>query len=228
MSLPSPIVIAVDGPSGSGKSTASRNTAKALGFLHVDTGAMYRTVTWAVLNHGIAPDNKAAILALLGRMKVEMRVKERSVQWVVDGYCPEQEIRSPKTEAAVSAVSAIPEVRTWCVERQRETVRLGNVVMEGRDIGTVVFPQTPYKFYLTASAEARAQRRQRDLAALQHSQSVDQVAQNLIERDRKDSSRAHSPLKMAEGARLIDTSNNTVEQTAGAILASLREMGVTP
>lgn len=225
MSASKPIVIAIDGPSGAGKSTASRNTARRLGFIHVDTGAMYRSVTWAVLNHGVAPDDRAAVTALLPKLSMAMQVHDGSVQWWINGQYPEQEIRSPRTEAAVSAVSAIPEVREWCVARQRESVQLGNVVMEGRDIGTVVFPQTPYKFFLMASPEVRAQRRQKDLEALQHKQSVDQVVQNLIERDRKDSSRAHSPLKKADDARVIDTSHNTVEQTASEILKALREMG---
>jgi cytidylate kinase len=221
-----PIVIAVDGPSGAGKSTASRNTARHLGFVHVDTGAMYRTVTWAVLDHGIAPENKGSVVALLPKLQIEARVQNGSVQWWINGRHPEKEIRSPRTEAAVSAVSAIPEVREWCVARQREAVRLGSLVMEGRDIGTVVFPGTPYKFFLTCSPEVRAERRQRDLDALQHKQSVHEVVENLIERDRKDSSRAHSPLKKADDARVIDTSNNTVEQTAQQILAALAQMGV--
>src|SRR5689334_16532446 len=115
MSSSSAIVIAIDGPSGSGKSTASRNTARRLGFIHVDTGAMYRTVTWAVLNAGIAPEDKASVIALLPKLAIEPRVNNGSVQWWVDGRFPEQEIRSPRTEAGVSAVAAIPEVRSWCV-----------------------------------------------------------------------------------------------------------------
>ncbi|MSR64278.1 MAG: (d)CMP kinase [Verrucomicrobiae bacterium] len=227
MSSSQSIIIAIDGPSGSGKSTASRNTARRLGFVHVDTGAMYRAVTWTVLNHGIAPEDKLTVIGLLPKISVEPHVKDGSVQWWIDGTYPEQEIRSPRVEAGVSAVSAIPEVRAWCVAKQREAVNLGNVVMEGRDIGTVVFPDTPHKFFLTASAEVRAQRRQKDLERLQFKQSVDQVAKGLMERDRKDSSRAHSPLKMAEGATVIDTSNNTVEQTAEEIMAALRSHGVT-
>src|SRR5688572_14587902 len=119
MSSQSPIVIAIDGPSGSGKSTTSRATAKALKFLHVDTGAMYRAVTWAVLNRGVSPEDKAAIIALLPKLAIQPKVKDGGVQWWIDGQYPETEIRSPRVEAAVSAVSAIPEVRHWCVERQR-------------------------------------------------------------------------------------------------------------
>lgn len=222
MNADKPIVIAIDGPSGSGKSTAAKSTAKSLGFVHVDTGAMYRIVTWAVLKRGIDPEDKQAIVELLPKLKLEPLVKDGSVEWWIEGKHPEKEIRSPEVTAAVSPVSAIPEVREWCVAKQRQTTQLGNIVMEGRDIGTVVFPETPHKFFLTASAEVRAQRRQQDLEKLQYKQSVDEVVRAIVERDRKDSSRAHSPLKMAKGAHLIDTSHNTVKQTADEILNVLR------
>ncbi len=226
MSPQQPIVIAIDGPSGSGKSTAARSTARTLGFLHVDTGAMYRTATWAILQKGISPEDKSSVIGALPTISLEMRVQNGPVQWWVDGYFPEKEIRSPRVEAAVSVIAAIPEVRAWRVARQRETPRLGNIVMEGRDIGTGVVPKTPHKFFLTASAEVRARRRQQDLEKLKFNQSVDQVAQGILERDRKDSSRTHSPLKMAEGATVIDTSHNTVEQTAEQIMTALRRQGV--
>lgn len=221
-----PIVIAIDGPSGSGKSTAARSTARALGLVHVDTGAMYRLVTWAMLRRGIRPDDRSAIAAALPQLKLEARVVDGSVQWWMDGCHPEREIRSPEITSAVSPVSAIPEVRAWCVARQREMVRLGGIVMEGRDIGTVVFPETPFKLYLVASTEARAERRQRDLEKLAHRQSVEQVAQALVERDRKDSSRSHSPLKQAPDATVIDTTHNTVEQTAAQVMEALRQKGL--
>lgn len=217
-----PVIIAIDGPSGSGKSTTARETARRMGFIHVDTGGMYRVVTWAVLKRGIKPDDESAVAAILPSIKFEGRVKDGSVDWWVDGYHPEKEIRSPEVTTAVSPVSAMRSVREWCVARQRETAKLGNLVMEGRDIGTVVFPGTPYKFFLNASAEVRARRRQRDLAALDFKQSVDQVAQSILERDRKDSSRAHSPLRKADDAVEIDTSDQTVERTAAIIVADVR------
>ena len=210
-----PIVIAIDGTSASGKSTNARLVARALGYVYVDTGAMYRTLAWYCLRKKIHADDPQAVSAACRRWKTSLECVEkdglRAVHLLVDGYFPETEIRTPETAAAVSHVAAVPNVRKWMKKTQRECIRFGDLVMEGRDIGTNVFPETDFKFYLDASLAERSARR-----------AADGVNENLAARDQRDSQRAVAPLMIALGAKVINNSAMTAEQTSGLLLAEIR------
>jgi cytidylate kinase len=221
-------VIAIDGPSASGKSSVSQMVADALDYLHVDTGSMYRALTWKVLEDGINPKDANAVIQLLNRLdyKCDFIKNQRgslSLRNLIDGKDLGSELRSPVVEENVSSVSAIPEVRSFLVQKQRELSQKGELVVEGRDIGTVVFPETPYKFFLEADPEVRARRRAKDQIALGTTEvKVGSVGKAINERDRKDSTRTVAPLKIAEDAIRIDTSDHTVEHTADIILKLIR------
>ncbi len=211
-----PIVIAIDGTSASGKSTNAKLVARALGYVYVDTGAMYRTLAWHCLQKRIDVQDAKAVAAACRKWKTKLQCTEtgglRTVRLLVGGYFPEKEIRTPETAAAVPHVAAIPQVRKWMKKTQRECIRFGNLVMEGRDIGTNVFPETDYKFYLDAHLEERSRRR-----------TADGVHENLAARDQRDSQRAVAPLMIALGAKVINNSNLTSEQTSGLILTEVRK-----
>ncbi len=209
-----PMVIAIDGTSASGKSTNAKRVAKALGFVYVDTGAMYRTLAWYCLKKGIDVHDPKPVIQLCRRWKTSLVCTEndlRQVRLLVDGYYPETEIRTAETSAAVPHVAAIPQVRAWMKKQQRQCIQFGNLVMEGRDIGTHIFPDTEFKFYLDATLQERTKRR--------HS---DGVPENLAERDQRDSQRAAAPLMIALGARVINNSELTPEQTSNLILEEVR------
>jgi cytidylate kinase len=210
-----PIVIAIDGTSASGKSTNAKLVAKALGYVYVDTGAMYRTLAWHCLKNKIDPHDAKAVAVLCHKWKTKLECVEknnlRAVHLLVDGYFPEKEIRTAETSAAVPHVAAVPKVREWMVKRQRECMPFGNLVMEGRDIGTNVFPETDFKFYLDAQLEERSRRR-----------AADGVQENLAARDQRDSQRATAPLMIALGAKVINNSHLTSEQTSGLLLKEIR------
>ena len=205
------IVIAIDGTSASGKSTNAQLVAGALGYIYVDTGAMYRTLAWHCLQKRIDVSDAKAVTAACRKWKTSLVCVDGRVRLLVGGYYPEKEIRTPETAAAVPHVAAIPQVRKWMVKRQRECVQFGNLVMEGRDIGTNVFPETDFKFYLDAKLEERSRRR-----------AADGVQENLAARDQRDSQRAVAPLMIGLGAKVINNSNLTSEQTSGLILAEIR------
>lgn len=211
----------MDGTSASGKSTNAKLIAKALGYVYVDTGAMYRTLAWHCLQHKIAIHDAKAVAAACRKWKTELRCVEgefKSVRLLVDGYYPEKEIRTAETSAAVPHVAAVPKVREWMVKKQRECLQFGDLVMEGRDIGTNVFPETDFKFYLDATLEERSKRRE-----------ADGVQENLAARDQRDSQRATAPLMIALGAKVINTSGQTPRQTSEQILAEIRQrMGPAP
>ena len=207
-----PIVIAIDGTSASGKSTNAKLVARALGYIYVDTGAMYRTLAWHCLQKRIDVHDAKAVTAACRKWKTSLVCVDGRVRLLVGGYFPEKEIRTPETAAAVAHVAAIPQVRKWMVKRQRECVPFGNLVMEGRDIGTNVFPETDFKFYLDAKLEERSRRRE-----------ADGVQENLAARDQRDSQRAVAPLMIALGAKVINNSSMTSEQTSGLILAEIRK-----
>jgi len=206
-----PIVIAIDGTSASGKSTNAKLVAKALDFVHVDTGAMYRTLAWYCLQKGIDPHNAKAVAAACRRWKAALKCMDGHVYLTVDGYYPEREIRSADVSAAVSHIAAIPKVREWMKKTQRECIQFGNLVMEGRDIGTNVFPETDFKYYLDAHLEERTRRR-----------AADGLEENLAARDQRDSQRAAAPLMIALGAKVINNSHLTSEQTSGLIIADVK------
>jgi cytidylate kinase len=206
-----PIVIAIDGTSASGKSTNAKLVAQALGYIYVDTGAMYRTLAWHCLQKRIDVHDAKAVAAACRKRKTSLVCVDDRVRLLVGGYYPEKEVRTPETAAAVAHVAAIPQVRKWMVKRQRDCVQFGNLVMEGRDIGTNVFPETDFKFYLDAKLEERSRRR-----------AADGVQENLAARDQRDSQRAVAPLMIGLGAKVINNSSMTSEQTSGLILAEVR------
>lgn len=209
------IVVAIDGPAASGKSSVARALAKRIGFVYVNTGAMYRAVTWLVLKKGIAPADTASVLELLPKAAIVCGVKNGESTIHVDGEDPAPHLNDAEVNSAVSAVAAISEVRKLLVSLQREYIRDHNLVMEGRDIGSVVFPETPYKFYIDASPEVRAHRR-----ALQG------FHDDLAKRDKIDSSRQNSPLVMAEDASVIDSSDLTVDGVVGEVIGRLKLKGL--
>ena len=212
LKLETPIVIAIDGTSASGKSTNAKLVAKALGFVYVDTGAMYRTLAWHCLQKGVDVHDEKAVAGACRRWKTSLECVDRQVHLLVDGYYPAKEIRTEETSAAVSHVAAVPKVRVWMKKTQRDCIRFGNLVMEGRDIGTNVFPETDFKFYLDAALDERSKRR-----------AADGVHENLAARDLRDSQRAAAPLMVALGAKIIITSNLTPEQSSGMIIEEVQK-----
>ena len=207
-----PIVIALDGTSASGKSTNAKLIAKALGYAYVDTGAMYRSLAWHCLEKGVDLDNDKAVASLCRRWKTELRNDNGHIRLYVNGYFPEKEIRTAETSAAVPTVAAVPGVRKWMKVKQRACIKFGNQVMEGRDIGSNIFPETDFKFYLDASLDERAKRR-----------AADGVDENLAERDKRDSQRAAAPLMIPLGARIINNSEMTAEETSALIIEAVRD-----
>jgi cytidylate kinase len=206
-----PVVVAIDGTSASGKSTNARLVAKALGYVYVDTGAMYRTLAWYALKKGVDIHDAKAVAALCRRWKTRLACADGHVRLLVNGYFPEKEIRTAETSAAVPHVAALPKVRAWMKRTQRACVQFGSLVMEGRDIGTNVFPETEFKFYLDALLEERSRRR-----------AADGVQEDLAVRDRRDSQRAAAPLMIPLGAVVINNSGRTINETSGIILAEIR------
>ncbi len=210
--LKHPIVIAIDGTSASGKSTNSKLVAAALGFVYVDTGAMYRTLAWYCLKNRIDFHDAKAVAAACRKWKTKLECVDNKVRLSVDGYFPEKEIRTAEVSVAVSMIATISKVREWMKKVQRECIQFGNLVMEGRDIGTNVFPETDYKYYLDAHLEERTKRRE-----------AEGVQENLAARDERDSQRASAPLMIALGARIINNSNMTSEETSGLMIADIRK-----
>jgi len=206
-----PIVIAIDGTSASGKSTNAKLVAKALDFVYVDTGAMYRTLAWYCLRHKVDVQNEKAVAAACRKWKTSLDCVKGHVHLRVDGFYPQSEIRTAEVSAAVPHVAAVPKVRVWMKSRQRECLQFGNLVMEGRDIGTNVFPETDFKYFLDAKLEERSRRR-----------AAEGVQENLAARDQHDSQRAAAPLMIALGAKVINNSHMTAEQTSGLIIADIR------
>jgi len=218
-------VVAVDGPAASGKSTVSRCTANTLGFNYVDSGAMYRAVTWKALELGIDVDDTVAVIGMMHTIKIDFKMLDREARILIDGVDPGEAIREPRVTEKVSTVAAIPEVRQVLVKHQRSLTKFGDLVMEGRDIGSVVFPDTPYKFYLEAKPEVRALRRKRDLEAMKIQATEEGVAKAIATRDHKDSARSTSPLQIALGATVVENSKLTVEETAKIIVELMRKHG---
>ena len=208
-------VIAIDGPAASGKSSVARELASRLGFLHVNSGAMYRALTWSVLRAGVSPGDPAAVIGHMNAIEIACGSDGGVATLTVDGVDPGDELTSPEVNAAVSAVSGIPKVREVLVAKQRDYQAVGDIVMEGRDIGSVVFPETAFKFYIDASAEVRAARRR--------GQGIDD---DLEKRDAADSGRAASPLMVAEDAVVIDTSELAIPDVVAKVIESLRERGL--
>ncbi len=206
------VAIAIDGPSGAGKSTIARILAAELGFVYVDTGALYRTVGLSMLRHGVDPHDEAAVEPLLEGLTVALGYANGSQRVFLNGEDVSDSIRTPEVSMAASAVSALPPVRRFLFELQQDTARRQNVIMDGRDIGTVVLPFADVKIFLTASAEDRAQRRFDELIAKGTVVTFDEVLRDMKERDYNDSHRAAAPLRPAEDAVLVDTTGYTLEK----------------
>jgi cytidylate kinase len=218
------LIIAIDGPSGAGKGTVARAVARALHYRHVDTGAMYRAVAWKALREGVDLDQEAAVAALGERAAFDL--SDGAVR--IDGHDVATAIRTPQIDAAAARVARLPGVRRALVARQREYGADGAIVMEGRDIGTVVFPRADVKIYLDASPEERARRRALDPAhAGAGPRTMNDVATALAERDRSDSTRAVSPLAVADDAVRIDTTGLSVEDVVARVLEVVRAKGKT-
>lgn len=209
-------IIAIDGPAASGKSSVARELARRLGFVYVNSGAMYRAITWHVLERGLASDDAAAVEQLANATALTCELRGRDSVMLIEGADPEPFLRDGRVNDNVSRVSSVPRVREILVEHLRRSALTNDVVMEGRDIGSVVFPETPYKFYIDASPDIRAQRR---AAQGQH----DLIAA----RDQADSSRRASPLIIAEDAHVIDSSNLTIDGVVGEIIGRLKRKGLT-
>ena len=212
------LIVAVDGPSGTGKSTMCRALAKRMGAKYVDTGAMYRVATLAVLRAGVDPADTARVIEATADLPLAVSDDPDSTQVLLGGEDVKDEIRGPEVTRHVSAVSAIPEVRVNLVELQRKLTReAGRAIVEGRDIGTVVLPDAPAKIFMTASAEVRAQRRYNQDIAAGREADFDAVLADVQRRDDADSSRAASPLRPAEDAVLVDTSELTPDEVLQAL-----------
>lgn len=219
--VPFQSVIAIDGPSGAGKGSVSRAIARALGCRYVDTGAMYRAVTWLAVQEGLSLDDEAALSALAGR--VQLTLEETTV--TVEGHDVTSAIRTREIDAAAARVARMPAVRAVLVARQRAYAADGRIVMEGRDIGTIVFPEADVKLYLDASPGERAARRASDPARESSISvvSLSDVASALEARDRSDRTRQISPLAMADDAVLVDTTGVPLERVVERVLAIVRE-----
>ena len=215
-------VIAVDGPSGAGKSSVSRIVGEKLGYLHVDSGALYRIMTWQCLEEKVDTSDPAAIAAFAANVAIECRPEDGRIAYYVKGEQPGNRIRTPEINAHASQVAMVKEVRDRITALLRDMTRYGNLVVEGRDITTAVFPDSPARFYLTASAEARARRRQKEEVEKGiANQSAEDVKKSLLARDAIDSTRKYAPLKKADGALEIDSSDLTLEQVVETVMNAL-------
>ncbi len=216
------IVVAIDGPAGAGKSTIAKLVAEKLGYAYIDTGAMYRSVAWKFLETGKAFD-EAYISELAKTMVIEFKPEANINRVFVDGVEVTGAIRSAEVTANVSRVAAIGDVREAMVEQQRRMGETGGVLMDGRDIGTVVFPNAQLKIFLTASVEERAMRRYKELVAKGEQVDLAQLQNDIASRDKQDSERAISPLRQAEDALLLDTSDMNIQQVTEKILTLVEE-----
>lgn len=216
--------IAIDGPSGAGKSSLARAAAAQFGFIYVDTGAIYRTVGLAAYRRGLDRHDENAVKAMLPELKIEMRYNEAGEQRMfLNGDDVSAEIREPEISICASDVSALPAVRAFLLEMQRQMAREHSVIMDGRDIGTVVLPQAELKIFLTASAKARADRRLLELRRKGIESSFEEVLRDIEYRDEQDTARAAAPLKKADDAVLVDTSDIDFEQSLARLCGIIEE-----
>lgn len=206
--------VAIDGPAASGKSTVAKRLADALGMVMVNSGAMYRAVTWQLLESGVDPKNAEAVVESVAGLEIDCGVESNRSTVSINGRLLDEELRLPEVNASVSHVAAVPQVRERLVQLQRDYLERSDVVMEGRDIGSVVFPETPYKLYIDASEEVRRARR-----------AADGEADAVAARDAQDSQRKTAPLKISDGAVVIDSSHSTIEEVVEEAKAALVKLG---
>lgn len=216
-------IIAIDGTAGAGKTTISRLAANELGFTYIDTGAMYRAVALKAYENGIDTDDEKGLESICKKIKITFKTSEKENRIFVNGEDYSEKIRQPFVGEITSRSSAKPRVREAMVKLQRLMGKNGNIIMEGRDIGTVVFPDANLKFYLDASPETRGKRRYLELIAKNEKASLPDIIDEIKKRDKRDSSRKHSPLKMAKGAVYIDTSDMTIKDVVAKILEIMQE-----
>ena len=217
------ISVAIDGPSGAGKSTVARAAAARLGFVYVDTGAMYRSIGLAVCRRGIDENDTAGILETLPGLQIALRYEKGTQHVLLNGEDVSDAIRTPQIAQYASKVSAVPEVRKFLLDMQRDMAKKNHIIMDGRDIGTVILPDAPVKIFLTASAACRAERRFKELQEKGQQVTFDGVLADIVRRDLQDSSRPVAPLKQADDAVLLDTSELTLEQSIDAVLQIIHE-----
>ncbi len=218
------IVIAIDGPAGAGKSSTAELVAKKLGYVHIDTGAMYRAITLRVLEAGIPLAEKERISALAQQSEIRLESSHNSTKVFIDGRNVTNRIRTSEVTKAVSVVSSIPSVREVLVREQRKMAANGGVVLEGRDIGTVVLPSSDLKIFMVANVSERARRRKKELAVAGVDVDENSLAQEIEERDRRDSTREASPLRQAKDAIVLDTSDLTMEEQSDFIVHKAKEV----
>ncbi|MEI7024573.1 (d)CMP kinase [Paenibacillus sp. y28] len=211
--------IAIDGPAGAGKSTVARLVAKRLGYVYVDTGAMYRAVTWKVLQQGLQVEQTQLVIRTAEQMTIELQPGELAQQVLADGQDVSEEIRHPEVSNRVSYVAQIPEVRKLLVDKQQQMARQKGVVMDGRDIGTHVLPDAEVKVFLTASVQERASRRYQELQSKNQTVSLSQLEHDIALRDKMDEERETSPLRQAEDAVVVDSTKLSIEQVVDKIVS---------
>jgi CMP/dCMP kinase len=209
-------IIAIDGPAASGKSSVARELARRLGFVYVNSGAIYRAVTWYLLQQGVDPTDHAAIVQTIGSARISCAIEADESRIRIDDVDPADYLRDDPVNQAVSQVSTVPEVRHIATEQMRRFAENHSLVVEGRDIGSVIFPETPYKFYIDASPEVRSRRR-----------AAEGQRDEIAARDRVDSSRHASPLMIARDAHVIDSSNLTIDEVVDEIVRRLRQRNLT-
>ena len=218
--------IALDGPSGAGKSTVAKALAKTLGIVYVDTGALYRTVGYYVRRNNVDPKNAEAVGALLPDIHIEIKYENGAQHVYLNGEDPGDKIRTPEMSMYASAVSAIPAVRAFLLDTQRDIARKNSVVMDGRDIGTVILPDAEVKVFLFASNEARARRRYKELIAKGEDVKYEDVLREMIERDNNDRSRDVAPAVPAEDAVMMDNSEMSIEDNVDAVIELVKAKGI--
>ena len=219
------ILVAIDGPSASGKSTVSRRVAEQLGFVYVDSGSLYRGITWKAWTEGVDCKDAAAVIGLVGRIRMEFSVIRDVVCFTIDGTDPGSALRSEPVVERVSDIAAIPEVRDYINDHLRATAAYGHVVMEGRDIGTVVFPDSPFQFYLDADPRERARRRHLELQDGEPGP-LARVLDSLKRRDEKDTTRTAAPLQVSENARVVNTTRMSIDEVVQEIVSDVRHAGI--